>query len=1171
MIRIHATDNCIDVKKTVFLTLYMVVFALCYGFGSARSCAAENDLGCTLKDTQSKSRQAPGFHVLRFTEPVKSQWMDAIRNIGITVLEPLPPYGFMVWLHHGQDRDLHSFENIDSILPLYSDKKLADSLHALKAEILLPISLWILDQGSADDVSGRIRSAGGSAHYVSRIWMSDRVSYVIVNADMDAGLLWDIAETPSVRWIYPRSTSPGFEDELPALEIIQDPFRDHFIPGYIAHLGEMGLTGNSITIGLIDSGFDTGSNDTCHPDLRGRIDRFIFYPGSPVLDAEGHGTHMGGILAGNGRSGRQDMSGFNYGIGIAPRAELVVSNALTANPFPPENGYAGMIRDIADTGTSLCSNSWWDREGVGIGYTANCAIWDAAVRDAVWSDHRDAAHPMTIFFSAGNFGPGPGTISSPKEAKNIITTSACGSIRAGESFELWSQSSRGPCLDGRNAPTISAPGIGIYSCWPINGHKPLTGTSAATPHVTGIGALLSEYCHTNFNHIPSPALLRAMIVSLAEPKGELFPDPGWGWGRLAMKDLRSTEFSWIDQSEWLLDTGDIYTGRIAVDDMSKPLDIIVAWTDPPAGPGSNPALVNDLDLSVVSSGQEYTGNHFNGFLSVPGGSPDRLNNLERIILEEPGTYCTFAVKAENIPGDGIPGNDLPQDQDFVLLVRNGHLQTDGIELRTDKLTCACDDRLSITLSGSSLSGSGIQTIRIRTAGDSNGFDMVLHEHNDASGLFRGILYVESEQQRDPSVTVFPGDLIFISYETAESQVFRSVTVDGTPAFLNDYDIHSIGADQTTITISTSEDTMCTLLYRQQGTDDWKDMHSEWFDTVHEWVMKPLDACTWYDVKITSRDLVGNRISYGEPDGFTSWITDSREIIYTCAMDTDPFWPEMDGEWAWGDPAANGSPPDPDTGYSGSHVLGYNLNGNYTNHMDAMHAVSPVFDCSESGDYTLSYHRWLGTESGYIDRATVSVRTIENNWVTVWQNPALFLYDGAWISQSHDVSFNASKNPEFQFRFTQGPTNIVDTACGWNIDDVSLSVDRPCVDPTPTPLPFRITPEFQIAINNKVFHPGDRMQVYLSIHSPDGFSHAGFALELQVDDNKFYYPGWTQLMDYSVIEFPGKGIHRYVLVDLKWPTEYVTDTTLIFTGALFDPDTYFLWGSLKHITCRFLPN
>jgi hypothetical protein len=87
--------------------------------------------------------------------------------------------------------------------------------------------------------------------------------------------------------------------------------------------------------------------------------------------------------------------------------------------------------------------------------------------------------------------------------------------------------------------------------------------------------------------------------------------------------------------------------------------------------------VNDLDLEISIGGVTiYRGNNFHGGASVAGGEFDRLNNIESIYIpaeEIPagvqGNF-TITVRAANIAGDGVPGNETGFDQDFALVIYN---------------------------------------------------------------------------------------------------------------------------------------------------------------------------------------------------------------------------------------------------------------------------------------------------------------------------------------------------------------------------------------------------------------------------------------------------------------------------------------------------------------------
>jgi hypothetical protein len=120
----------------------------------------------------------------------------------------------------------------------------------------------------------------------------------------------------------------------------------------------------------------------------------------------------------------------------------------------------------------------------------------------------------------------------------------------------------------------------------------------------------------------------------------------------------------------LLSPGDniVYTGKIV--DGTKPFRVSLVWTDPPAA--TDPALINNLDLTVTVNGNTYRGNVFSGGLSVAGGSNDTKNNVEQVWRTGDATNSpvTITVNAAALNGDGIIGNGDVTDQHFALVAYN---------------------------------------------------------------------------------------------------------------------------------------------------------------------------------------------------------------------------------------------------------------------------------------------------------------------------------------------------------------------------------------------------------------------------------------------------------------------------------------------------------------------
>jgi hypothetical protein len=151
------------------------------------------------------------------------------------------------------------------------------------------------------------------------------------------------------------------------------------------------------------------------------------------------------------------------------------------------------------------------------------------------------------------------------------------------------------------------------------------------------------------------------------------PNGNEGWGRINMKYMLNTGVptKYVDQTVEFTTPGAsvAYEGRVA--DSTKPTRISLVWTDPP-GTG-DPALVNNLDLTVDVGGIQYRGNVFSNGSSSQGGVSDTKNNVENVFLPAgiaAGTPIGISVNATALNGDGILGNSDTTDQNFALVAYN---------------------------------------------------------------------------------------------------------------------------------------------------------------------------------------------------------------------------------------------------------------------------------------------------------------------------------------------------------------------------------------------------------------------------------------------------------------------------------------------------------------------
>ena len=160
-----------------------------------------------------------------------------------------------------------------------------------------------------------------------------------------------------------------------------------------------------------------------------RITFAVTPPGSATISTvgpDGHGNINASILGGyNDSSGTafEDGFGFNYGLGISPYGRLANVRIFTPG-FDNGFGNASMVDDYYSRGARLSTNSW----GADVfgSYDTFAQEYDALTRDA--RSGVAGNQELLFVFSAGNQGPGSGSIGSPGTAKNVLTVGASGSV-----------------------------------------------------------------------------------------------------------------------------------------------------------------------------------------------------------------------------------------------------------------------------------------------------------------------------------------------------------------------------------------------------------------------------------------------------------------------------------------------------------------------------------------------------------------------------------------------------------------------------------------------------------------------------------------------------------------------------------------------------------------------
>lgn len=279
--------------------------------------------------------------------------------------------------------------------------------------------------------------------------------------------------------------------------------------------------GQGVKIAVLDTGI------TLHPDFDSRIIGFRDFVQNreTIYDDGKHGTHVAGIAAGSGR-----MSSGMYG-GMAPEAEILVGKVL-------DNVGNGSVEDVLrgidwllsihkKLGLRIVNISVGTQPG--IEKEQEQRLLDGV--EALWNEG------LIVVVSAGNYGPGEGTVAVPGTSRKVITVGALEeprTVEPGSGIKGWNYSGRGPTESCIIKPDLLAPGTKIWSCngeYTNRWQKPYavkSGTSMATPVVSGaIACLLSK--HPDLTNVDIKLKLRESC-----DRNEV---ANQGWGMLRVEKL----------------------------------------------------------------------------------------------------------------------------------------------------------------------------------------------------------------------------------------------------------------------------------------------------------------------------------------------------------------------------------------------------------------------------------------------------------------------------------------------------------------------------------------------------------------------------------------------------------------------------------------------------------
>ena len=239
-------------------------------------------------------------------------------------------------------------------------------------------------------------------------------------------------------------------------------------------------TGQGVNVAIIDTGIDPNHPDFANRSAGMQTQSFV---NETINDVIGHGTHVAGTACG--------LRGASLSYGVAPNAQLFIAKVF------PQGGQA-------TDGDVLSAIAWALRNGCQV---ANMSLSGPAAPGAQYSAAFEQAannalnSGLLLVAAAGNDSEGPGgtrmdppaPVGHPANCPSVLAVAALAGDLSVAPFSNGGQSN-----PANGQVDFAGPGVDVVSSWPTNlsspktGYNILSGTSQATPHISGLAALMSE-------------------------------------------------------------------------------------------------------------------------------------------------------------------------------------------------------------------------------------------------------------------------------------------------------------------------------------------------------------------------------------------------------------------------------------------------------------------------------------------------------------------------------------------------------------------------------------------------------------------------------------------------------------------------------------------------------
>lgn len=259
--------------------------------------------------------------------------------------------------------------------------------------------------------------------------------------------------------------------------------------------------GAGVTVAVIDTGIDGSVRDLREAVVGGTDMSGLGSSNgqTPVGDESEHGTMVASVLAGRGTGGGDGV------IGVAPEAKLLSVSVAFGNANATKSNddqIAEGVRWAVDNGAKVINMS----------LTRNTRDWPPS-----WDDAFQYAfdHDVVVVAAAGNRGSGTEEVGAPATIPGVLTVAGVGRDQEASSRA----SAQGITI------SVAAPSEQLVGVVPGGGYVQWSGTSAATPIVSGMVALIrAAHPELDANNVIQ------RVIATATAKSATVPSPIYGYG-----------------------------------------------------------------------------------------------------------------------------------------------------------------------------------------------------------------------------------------------------------------------------------------------------------------------------------------------------------------------------------------------------------------------------------------------------------------------------------------------------------------------------------------------------------------------------------------------------------------------------------------------------------------